>query len=129
MKVTEIGLSWIVVKDIKNAVSYYTNVVVLKLVEFHEEFGWAELEGYEGGTRLGIAQENPQEHVKAGTNAVITFTVADLEEAKQELLKKGAKCQGDIIEVPGHVKMQTVIDNDGNCFQLCELVHHSCSHC
>ncbi len=129
MKVTEIGLSWIVVKDIKNAVSYYTNVVGLKLVEFHEEFGWAELEGYEGGTRLGIAQENPQEHVKAGTNAVITFTVADLEEAKQELLKKGAKCQGDIIEVPGHVKMQTVIDNDGNCFQLCELVHHSCSHC
>lgn len=60
---------------------------------------------------------------------MITFTVADLEEAKQELLKKGAKCQGDIIEVPGHVKMQTVIDNDGNCFQLCELVHHSCSHC
>jgi len=129
MPVKEIGLSWIVVKDVKKAVGYYTDVVGLKLKEFNEQYGWAELEGYEGGSCLGIAQENPQEQVKAGQNAVITFTVADLEKTKSEMVKKGAKCEGEILEIPGHVKMQTIIDHDGNRFQICELLHHSCSHC
>lgn len=129
MQVKEIGLSWIVVKDVKAAVKYYTEVVGLKLMEFNEQYGWAELQGHGGGARLGIAQECPQEKTKAGQNAVVTFTVADLEKAKGEMIKKGAKCQGDVIEVPGHVKMQTVVDNDGNSFQICELLHHSCAHC
>lgn len=129
MRVKEIGLSWIVVKEIKAAVKYYTEVVGLKLVEFDEQYGWAELEGEEGGCRLGIAQENAHEKVKAGQNAVVTFTVQDLEKVREEMVKKGAKCEGDIFEVPGQVKMQTVIDGDGNRFQICELLHHSCPHC
>jgi len=129
MRVKEIGLSWIVVKDIKAAVQYYTDVVGLKLMEFNEQYGWAELEGHEGGARLGIAQENPQEKVKTGQNAVVTFTVDNLEESKLEMVQKGAKCQGEVMEVPGHVKMQTLVDRDSNYFQICELLHHSCSHC
>jgi predicted enzyme related to lactoylglutathione lyase len=130
MPVKEIGLCWIVVKDIKAAIKYYTEVVGLKLMEYHEEYGWAELEGHgEKGSRLGIAQESPQEKVKAGQNAVMTFTVADLEKTKSEMLKKGAKFQGEIFEVPGHVKMLTGHDIDGNCFQVCELLHHTCAHC
>lgn len=129
MKVKEIGLSWIVVKNLKAAVKYYTDVIGLKLMEMNEEYGWAELEGHEGGSRLGIAQENPSEQVKAGQNAVMTFTVANLDKAKEAMVKKGAKCEGDVLEVPGHVKMQTLVDNDGNRFQICELVHHSCCHC
>jgi predicted enzyme related to lactoylglutathione lyase len=129
MSVKEIGLSWIVVKDIKSAVQYYTEVVGLKLSEFNEQYGWAELEGHDGGCRLGIAQENPQEKVKAGQNAVITFTVDNLEKSKAKMIKLGAKCEGDVMEVPGHVKMQTIIDQDGNCFQICEILHHSCCHC
>ncbi len=129
MTVKEIGLCWIVVKDIKAAVKYYQEVVGLKLAEFNEEYGWAEMEGHDGGSRLGIAQENPQENVKAGQNAVITFTVDNLEKVKTSMLKKGAKCVGDVMEVPGHVKMQTVVDSDGNSFQICELLHHSCCHC
>lgn len=129
MKIKEIGLIWIVVKDIKSAVKYYTDVVGLKLMELNEEFGWAELEGHEGGTRLGIAQENREEKVLAGQNAVITFTVDNLEKSKEAMVGKGAKCEGDVIEVPGHVKMQTMLDRDGNHFQICELIKHSCCHC
>jgi predicted enzyme related to lactoylglutathione lyase len=131
MSVKEIGLIWIVVKDIKAAIKYYTEVVGLKLMEVHEEFGWAELAGTGGGCRLGIAQENPQEKVKAGQNAVMTFNVSNIEETKRKMVQKGAKCDGDIMEVPGHVKMQTMIDQDGNSFQICEVIqhHHSCCHC
>lgn len=129
MSVKEIGLSWIVVKDVKAAVEYYTQVVGLELREFNEQYGWAELQGYEGGAILGIAQESPQEAMLAGQNAVVTFTVDDLDGAREEMLEKGAYLEGDVIEVPGHVKMQTVIDEDGNRFQICELMHHSCAHC
>lgn len=122
MKVEQIGLSWIVVRDIKQAVKYYTEVVGLKLMELNEQFGWAELEGHDGGSRLGIAQEQPHETVKPGQNAVVTFTVKNLEQSKKEMVKKGAKCEGEVLEVPGHVKMQTVIDSDGNRFQMCELL-------
>ena len=129
MAVKEIGLCWIVVKDIKAAVQYYTEIVGLKLMELSEEFGWAELEGHEGGSRLGIAQESAHEPVKAGQNAVMTFTVDNLEKSKKQMVQKGAKCHGDVIEVPGHVKMQTLIDQDGNHFQICEVLHHCCNHC
>ncbi len=117
------ALSWIVVKDVKAAIAYYTEVVGLKLMEFNEQYGWAELEGYEGGSRLGIAQVNPQDNMAEGQNAVVTFTVENLDAAKQEMVEKGAKCEGDVLEVPGHVKMQTVIDADGNRFQICEVLH------
>ena len=128
MSVKELGLSWIVVKDIKAAIRYYTEVVGLTLAEFNENYGWAELEGSEGGSRLGIAQENPQECITAGQNAVVTFTVSNIEHAKKDMAKKGAKFEGEMIEVPGHVKMQTVVDQDGNRFQICELLHHH-HHC
>ena len=129
MAVKEIGLSWIVVKDVKEAVLYYTEVVGLRLAEFNEEYGWAELEGFEGGSRLGIAQESAHEPVKAGQNAVVTFTVANLEACRTKMLAQGAELRGDVIEIAGHVKMQTFVDKDGNCFQICQLLHHSCCHC
>ena len=129
MAVKEIGLSWIVVKDIKAAVKYYIEVVGLELLEFNEAYGWAELAGYEGGSRLGIAQANSEKKVIPGQNAIVTFTVDDLEKMKAHLIQQGACCEGDVIEVPGHVKMQTVIDGDGNRFQICELISHSCSQC
>lgn len=121
MKVQEIGLIWIVVKDLSKAIEYYTTVVGLHLLELHEEFGWAELGG-ETGTRLGIAQENPQEKMRAGENAVITFSVSDIEQRKREMAEQGAVFEGELIEIPGHVKMQTVLDRDGNRFQLCQLL-------
>lgn len=129
MVVKKIELIWITVKDLKAAISYYTEVLGLKLLECNEEYKWAELQGHEGGARLGITQECEQEKTGAGQNAVVTFKVKTLEEKKQEMLAKGAKCDGDVIEIPGHVKLQSMIDPDGNSFQLCQDMHHSCQHC
>jgi len=125
MTVQKVGLCWIVVKDVKAAAKYYTEVVGLKLMELNEQYGWAELEGHEGGTRLGIAQAGPQSGMEPGGNAVMTFTVGDLDASKKEMVAKGAKCDGDVLEVPGHVKMQTLIDADGNRFQICQIIEHA----
>ncbi len=136
MKTQAIGLSWIVVNDFKKAVKFYTDTVGLKLVEMNEEWGWAELAGYSGeGSRLGIAQsqkgdENP---VKPGQNAVMTFTVDDIDKAIQHVQKQGAQLIGKVEEVPGHVKMQSIRDSEGNIIQIVQLIeetghsdHHHC---
>lgn len=115
-----IELIWIVTKDLKSAVRFYTQVIGLKLKNLHEDFGWAELQGEDGGAFLGIAQKNDYDDIAPGSNAVIAITVQDLEKTKKELISKGAKMIGDILEVPGHVKLQTLIDQDGNRLQLAQ---------
>lgn len=112
-----IQLCWIVVKDIQKAIEFYTKTVGLSLHEYHAEFGWAELSGPQG-TMIGLAQENPQMDEKSGSNAVITITVKDIMKARDGFLKQGATLVGDILEIPGHVKMQTFQDTDGNRLQL-----------
>lgn len=121
MKVIGMNLAWIVVKDLEAAITFYTDVVGLTLREKSLEHHWAELSGPDGFT-LGLAQESSHMELRAGSNAVVTITVEDIVVAKNFYLKKGAKMLGDIIEVPGHVKMQTFIDKDGNTLQLVQLL-------
>lgn len=122
MKVQGIHLAWIVVADIAVAIKFYTEVAGLTLQEWNKEFDWAELSG-PTGSRLGIVQFSPEhEDHKPGTNAVFTITVDDINEACNELKKKKARLVGEVVEVPGEVKMQTVCDVDGNTFQVCELL-------
>ena len=119
MSVKGIKLAWVVVKDLQSALKFYTEIVGLTLKEQSPEYGWAELSGPEG-IRLGVAQETSDEVFKAGMNAVVTITVDDLSATCSSFLSKGAKLVGEVIEVPGHVKMQTFEDVDGNKFQIVE---------
>lgn len=123
MSIESIGLAWIVVDDLKAAVKFYTEVVGLKVETQNDEFGWAELCGHKDGMKLGISAKNESQGIHAGTNAVVTLTVSDIEATKKEMLSKGAKMIGDIMEVPGHVKLQTFSDKDGNKMQLVQLLY------
>jgi predicted enzyme related to lactoylglutathione lyase len=121
MKPIGMHLSWIIVSDINSAVKFCTEIMGLELCEFNENFGWAEFSGKDGA-RLGVAQVNAQLDQKAGSNAVVTITVNDIEKAREELLLKKVRLIDGIIEVPGEVKMQTFKDADGNTFQLCQML-------
>lgn len=112
-------LSWIVVKDIEQAIQFYTDVVGFTLMVRSSEHGWAELSGPQG-CRLGIAQENDKMGTKAGVNAIVTITVKSLDVARAFFEQKGARLVGEVMEVPGHVRMQTFLDADGNMMQLVE---------
>ncbi len=131
MTVKSINLAWIVVKDLKSAVKFYTHTIGLQLMEIHEEFGWAELAGQDGGTRLGIAQTSDMEQILPGQNAVVTLTVANIAHTKADLSKKGVKMLGEVLEIPGQVKLQMAVDNDNNHFQLVEVIpqQHRCGCC
>ncbi len=138
MSAKSLDLVWISVNDFKKAIKFYTEVVGLKLLECNEEWGWAELEGKNGGIKLGIGQHRPQPGaIEPGQNAVMTFTVENIDHAVKNFRQKGATLVGEIEEVPGHVKMQMVKDVDGNCFHLVETldqkmpehVHHHSGGC
>lgn len=117
---TKIDLIWVVVSNLNKAVAHYTDVLGFVLKEKHDEFGWAELAGKDGGTRLGLAAASNENLLKAGQNAVIAVSVKDLEKTKENFKKKGVKLIGDIQEIPHTVKLQTFADQDGNLFQLAQ---------
>lgn len=118
-----IFLTWIVVSDLEDAIKFYTESVGFTLRTTHKEMGWAELSG-PGGCLLGLSQANPQFDLKAGTNAVPTITVDDIMTARNEFAKKGVKLIGDVMDVPGEVRLQTFVDKDGNTFQLVQLLRN-----
>ena len=122
MSAESMDLVWIVVKDVKEAVKFYTEVVGLQLMEMSEEWGWAELQG-KNGARLGVGTSHEKSSVKPGQNGIVTFTVKDLDKTKADMIKKGAHCVGEIEEVPGHVRMQMVQDPSGNQFQLVQKLY------
>lgn len=122
MPIQSIDLVWIVVKDLKSAIKFYTESLGLKLLEHHEQYGWAELSGQDGGARLGIAQKSDMEAIQPGQNAIITLTVPNLDQAIQEFSQKKVKMVGTVLEVPGQVKLQMAVDSDGNHFQLVEVL-------
>lgn len=116
-----IHLAWIVVEDFKKAVKFYTEVVGFKVTSIAEEYGWAELCG-EDGALLGIAQNNPDSEIGPGENAVVTISVNDIEAEIAAFQKQHVTIVGSMLEVPGHVKMQSVRDPDGNLFQLVQTL-------
>lgn len=120
-----IYLAWVAITDLDKAIAFYTKTLGMQLKEKHDEFGWAELSG-KGGARLGLAVSTPkcqQENTPApGSNAILTYAVADIAAAKASMLQQGAKMIGDIQEIAGHVKLQLFADPDGNQLQLVECL-------
>lgn len=123
MAVKSFNLAWISVKDFKKSIAFYRDVLGLKIHQLHEEFGWVEFQGSDGGALLGIGKEDIKESIRAGQNAVVTFVVDDILKSKAELIQKGVKMVGDIMEVPNTVKLQSFLDPDGNHAQLVEVLH------
>jgi len=122
MTIKKIELAWITVGDLAKARKFLTDTVGLKVASSAQEYGWMELQGVEGGMLLGVGQANSQHKERPGQNAVVTLTVDDIVASKKELESKGVQFDGDIMEVPGHVKMASFSDPDGNKFQLTQLL-------
>ena len=114
---TMLGLkmAWMVVEDLESSITFYTQQLGLTLAVHDAEHGWAELKGPEG-MRLGLSQG--WEGLHPGDNAICVLMVEDLEEARSGLPKQ--ILVGEVVEVPGHVRLQMIRDASGNHFQLCQ---------
>lgn len=109
-------LSYIAVSDVHKARKFFSEVIGLTETTYDPTHQWVEMRGQETGAMLGICPGS--EHHEAGAGAIITFTVDDLEKTLADFKKKGVHLIGEVMEVPGHVKMQLFVDADGNKFQI-----------
>jgi predicted enzyme related to lactoylglutathione lyase len=123
MSVKRIDLSWITVSDFAQAKHFFVDILGFKIEVSAEEYSWMELVAPEGGMRLGVAGVQERDnYVKPGTNAIVTMVVDDLEKSVKTFTAQGVTFHGDIIEIPGHVKMIYFTDPDNNKFQLVEVL-------
>lgn len=122
--IKSMDLAWITVSDFQRAKTFYTETLGLTLRSGAPEYSWMELVGKDGGMALGVGGDcgTDQNPVKPGQNAVMTMTVDDIVATKAALEAKGVQFFGDIIEVPGHVKMALFADPDGNKLQLVQML-------
>lgn len=129
MAIKKISLCWVTVADIEKAKKFFTESCGLEMtMGSSAEHGWLEFVGQEGGMVLGVGQARKENQDAVGVNAVVTLTVDDIVATKNSMEKKGVVFVGDIMEVPGHVKMATFVDPDNNTFQLVQEIEkkHSC---
>lgn len=120
MAIKKIELAWITVSDFSKAKSFFVDTLGLEIFSGSQEYNWLELRGKDGGMLLGVGASSDKAEcaIKPGQNAVMAMTVDDIVTTKAELEAKGVVFHGDIIEVPGIVKMALFTDHDGNKFQL-----------
>ena len=126
MKITNIGLAWIATSDMTKAKEFFGNTLGLTISADSPEHGWLELHAKDDKFLLGIGEvkedNDDNSPIDPGHNAVVTFTVEDIEAAKKELEAKDVPVY-DIIEIPGHVKMSFMQDFDGNLFQIVQKLN------
>ncbi|HEV2917407.1 MAG TPA: VOC family protein [Candidatus Babeliales bacterium] len=122
MAVQSFELAWISVSDIAKARKFFVDTLGMKIVSDHSEFNWLEVEGQNGGARIGIGSCGEQSPLKPGNNAVISLTVDDIVATKKMLEGKGVTIIGDIMEVPGQVKLLLIQDLDKNLIHLCQKI-------
>ncbi|MCB1115026.1 MAG: VOC family protein [Chlamydiia bacterium] len=115
-----VSLSCITVSDFSKAKHLFVDILGLEIKDHQEAYNWMEIGGEEGSL-LGICQECKEEPccpVKAGTNAIVSIEVFNLDYSIKHLKSKGVKFYGKVIEIPNEVKMILFEDFDGNKFWL-----------
>ena len=115
--IMEVNLSWYAVKDLEKAKKFYGEVLGLK--KTLEIESWAEFSHTEGATAIGLSQD-PKAGGQAG--ATVVLKVDNLEQARQELVGRGVKFEGNVEEIPGVVRIATFRDPFGNRLQLVQVL-------
>lgn len=116
-----ISMSCVTVSSLDETKRLFVELLGLEVKDFQEEYRWMELEGDEGG-RVGFG-EPMGEGMQAGTNGIVSIEVVNIEEAKAHLEANGVHFHGEIVEVPGEVKLVLFSDKDGNQYFLSQKLN------
>ena len=116
-----ISMSCVTVSSLEETKRIFSDLLGLEVKEYHEKFKWMELEGKEGG-RVGFG-EPTGDGMKAGTNAIVSIEVENVDDTRAFLESKDIQFLGDTVEIPGEVKLALFADKDGNQYFLSEKLN------
>lgn len=103
------------VKDIKQSIAFYRDILGFNLVYHIEDMGWCELATEVPGVNVGLSQvEKPD--ILSGTK--LTFGVKDIDKARAALEAKSVRFDGPTITIPNMVKLATFFDPTGNALMF-----------
>lgn len=114
-------MSCVTVSSLDETKRLFVDLLGLEVKDYQDQYRWMELEGDEGG-RVGFGEPMGEE-MNAGTNAIVSVEVANIEEAKAHLETNGVQFHGEIVEVPGEVKLVLFCDKDGNQYFLSQKLN------
>ena len=106
------------VKDLDASIAWFRDILGFEEVFKVAEAGWAEVSSPAEGVSIGLAQTDAG--VEGSGGSVPVFGVVDIEAARAELETKGVEFAGDIVELPGMVKLATFFDPDGNRYMFAQ---------
>ncbi len=105
------------VTNLDESIAWFHDMLGFDLVFRADEAGWAELTSPTKDVTIGLGQ-NDKVDGRGGTTPV--FGVVDIAAAHKELERKGVRFEGEIMEIPGMVKLATFFDPDGNTYMLAQ---------
>lgn len=101
------------VKDVKVSSKWYREVLGCDMFLDLSEMGWCEVTTPVSKALIGLGHPEEGEAVKPSGGARLSFGVADVEAALSRLKAHGVET-GEIVEMPGLVKLLEFSDPDGN---------------
>ncbi len=107
----QVLLSWYQVSDFEAAKAFYGDVLGLKQV--FEMDGWVEFSHADGAAAIGLARQTTDEK-----GATVVLKVDNLDRARDHLIARGVRFEGEIEEVSGVVRIATFRDPSGNRLQI-----------
>ena len=105
------------VTDLERSIGWYRDVLGFEILYTADDIAWCELRTPVARVNVGLSER--REAGGAG-GSTLTFGVTDLEAAKAELDRHGARQDGDIVEIPGLVRLLTFFDPDDNALMFYE---------
>jgi catechol 2,3-dioxygenase-like lactoylglutathione lyase family enzyme len=106
------------VTDLERSIDWYRDRLGFELLYRRDDIGWCELKSGVASVAVGLSERR-----EAGGpgGATLTFGVTDLDAAKADLDVAGVRQDGDIVEIPGLVRLLTFFDPDDNALMFYEV--------
>ena len=105
------------VTDLDRALDFYQRVLGFTLLYRRDDIAWCELTT--GVDRVNVGLSERREAGGPG-GATLTFGVTDIGAAKAVLDAENVRQDGDIVEIPGLVRLLTFFDPDDNALMFYE---------
>ena len=103
------------VTSMDRSIPWYTDVLGMTLLYRRDDIAWCELSTGVDKVNVGLSENQA---VGAGGGAILTFGVTDLDAAKAALDAAGVRQDGEIMEIPGMVRLLTFYDPDGTALMF-----------
>lgn len=103
------------VTDLNRSLAWYRDLLGFTLLYRRDDIAWCELAT--GVQRVNVGLSERQEAGGIG-GATLTFGVEDIAAAKAALDAQGVRQDGDVVEIPGLVRLLTFFDPDDNALMF-----------